>query len=121
MSFVGASPFETAIVGGSGDDGFKGTAWLFKRTNGVWTQVGQKIVGSGGSGQPLLGSSVALSVDSSTVALGGPNDLNETGAVWAFVRPGAHDFDGDNRSDILSRHRTGGVAIWEMLGSFVLS
>ena len=40
----------TAIVGGPQDDianmGFNGAAWVFTRSNGVWTQQGAKLVGT---------------------------------------------------------------------------
>src|SRR6202008_4387470 len=37
----------TAIVGGANDSGGRGAAWAFTRSNGVWTQQGDKLVGAG--------------------------------------------------------------------------
>jgi FG-GAP repeat len=55
----------TAIVGGPGDRGQNGAVWVFTRSNGVWTQQGSKLIGTGAVGpQPAAqGSSVALSAD----------------------------------------------------------
>jgi hypothetical protein len=43
----------TAIVGGFGDNSNGcciGAAWVFTRSGGVWTQQGNKLVGTGGVG-----------------------------------------------------------------------
>jgi hypothetical protein len=84
----------TAIVGGPGDgcQSFPqpcephGAAWVFTRSNGVWTQQGNKLVGTGAVGIPGQGSSVALSADGNTALVGGPLDNNEKGAAWVFAR-----------------------------------
>jgi hypothetical protein len=90
----------TAIVGGPGDNTDArgraiGAAWLFHRANGVWTQLGGKLVGSGfvvgpqGSEGPREASSVALSGDGGLALIGGSGDDNgsgtETGAAWVFA------------------------------------
>src|SRR5262249_25981273 len=36
----------TAIVGGPDDDALAGAAWVFTRSNGVWTQQGTKLLGT---------------------------------------------------------------------------
>jgi hypothetical protein len=77
-----------AIVGGYFDDGHKGATWSFRRTNGIWTQVGEKLVGSGAVGASQQGISVALSADGSTAAIGGDLDGGDAGAVWVFTRTG---------------------------------
>jgi hypothetical protein len=97
----------TAIVGGEDDNDLAGAAWVFTRSGGVWTQLGPKLVGSGADGKAEQGTSVALSGDGNTAAVGGVNDhvsgtflgpdvsglrftLNwTTGAVWVFVQPTA--------------------------------
>jgi len=61
-----SSDGSTALVGGIADDGGVGGAWSYiRRSDGVWTQQGPKLVGTGAahSGQ---GVSVALSVDGKT-------------------------------------------------------
>jgi hypothetical protein len=62
----------TAIVGGYGDNNLIGAAWVYTRSNGVWTQQGPKLVGSGAVGQAWQGVSVALSVDGNTAIVGAP-------------------------------------------------
>src|ERR1035437_11171797 len=51
----------TAIVGGWGDNGAVGAAWVWTRSGGVWTQQGTKLVGSGAVGNSVQGTSVSLS------------------------------------------------------------
>src|SRR5262245_27858072 len=81
----------TAVVGGPNDNGDTGAVWVFVRSGGVWTQQGNKLVGSGaapGPTRPLQGLSVALSADGNTAIVGGPGDNNFSGAVWVFTRTG---------------------------------
>ena len=75
----------TAIVGGPGDTSSYGAAWIYMRSNGVWTQQGAKLAGSGiGANLAFQGQSVALSTDGNTAVIGGP----AFGAVWVFTRSG---------------------------------
>jgi len=72
---------------------FAGAAWIFTRSNGAWSQQGNKLVGSGvepfapslinaGASQ---GQYVAISADGNTAVVGGPQDgATGTGAVWTF-------------------------------------
>jgi hypothetical protein len=66
-----------------------GAAWVFTRSDGVWTQKA-KLVGTGailtpGSiiGGAEQGTSVAISGDGNTVLSGGPLD-DTAGAAWIF-------------------------------------
>jgi hypothetical protein len=62
----------TVIVGALGDNNFYGAAWVFTRTGRVWTQQGNKLVGTGAVGNALQGgSAVALSADGNTAIVGG--------------------------------------------------
>ena len=61
----------TAIVGGYGDNSNAGAAWVYTRRNGVWTQQGSKLVGTGAVGNAAQGRSVALSNDGNTAMVGG--------------------------------------------------
>ena len=77
----------TAIVGGPGDNGDVGAAWVFTRSKGIWKQQGPKLVGTSVSGIPEQGRSVALSADGNTAMVGGPNDGGgRHGAAWMFTR-----------------------------------
>jgi hypothetical protein len=72
----------TAIVGGDFDNGAAGAAWVYVRANGVWSQQGPKLVGTGAGGNSGQGYSVAISADGNTAMVGGPG----VGAVWVYTR-----------------------------------
>ena len=85
----------TALVGGPGDNdpgtfgvwGI-GAVWVFTRTGGVWSQQGDKLVGTGYTGiAPTQGGWVALSADGNTAMVGGCYDDPSAG-VWVFARSG---------------------------------
>ncbi len=76
------------LVGGYADNNGTGAAWLFQRTNGIWKQCGNKLVGSGGVGTSNQALSVALSGDGTTAVVGGGQDNSSTGAAWIFVKKG---------------------------------
>jgi hypothetical protein len=75
-----------AIMGGPGDHADTGSTWVFARSGDVWTQQGNKLVGSGAVGAASQGSSVALSADGNTAIVGGVEDNSYIGAVWVFIR-----------------------------------
>lgn len=85
----------TALVGGYFDNTNVGAAWVFTRSNGTWSQQGDKLVGTGVSGASWQGLSVALSADGNTALIGGPCDnspvdapcnITPIGAAWVFTR-----------------------------------
>lgn len=76
----------TAIVGGFYDNGGQGATWVYSRNNGIWTQQGNKLVGSGSIGLPQQGSAVAISADGGTIVIGGSVDDNYQGAIWIFTK-----------------------------------
>src|SRR5215831_7594082 len=81
----------TAIVGGPSDTRTTGAAWVFTRSGDVWTQQGNKLIGSGAGEPPLppgQGMSVALSADGNSAIVGGWSDNSKTGAAWVFTRNG---------------------------------
>ncbi|MGO8905290.1 MAG: hypothetical protein ACLQMH_06650 [Solirubrobacteraceae bacterium] len=86
----------TALIGGPGDNGGVGAAWVFRRTGSRWMQHGGKLTGGGEIGYGNFGSAVALSSDGNTALIGGDTD-NESqapevfsyyGAAWVFTRSG---------------------------------
>jgi hypothetical protein len=77
----------TAIVGGNGDNGSVGAAWVYTRSGGVWSQQGAKLVGTGAVGNAYQGSSVALSADGITAMVGGYGDNGFAGAAWVYTEP----------------------------------
>jgi hypothetical protein len=78
----------TAIVGGITDNSNVGAAWVYTRSGGVWTQQGNKLVGSGAVGSAKQGVSVSLSADGNTAIVGGPKDNSDVGAAWVYTRSG---------------------------------
>jgi len=79
----------TALVGGGGDNGEVGAAWVFVRSGTTWEQQGSKLTGSGEVGEGHFGYSVALSADGNTALIGGLGDHGGKGAAWAFTRSGS--------------------------------
>ena len=76
----------TAVVGGQGDNGYQGAAWVFTRNGTTWTQQGSKLVGTSATGTPYQGVSIALSADGNTALVGGNGDNTNQGATWVFVQ-----------------------------------
>ncbi|HUI81475.1 MAG TPA: Ig-like domain-containing protein [Bryobacteraceae bacterium] len=80
-----SSDGNTALIGGLFPTNV-GTAWLFSRSAGVWTQLAGNLVGSDevytGTALPKL----ALSQDGSTALLGWITHGNNVGATYAFIR-----------------------------------
>jgi hypothetical protein len=92
----------TALIGAPGDNGGlfgKGAAWVFTRSDGIWTQQGEKLVGdctsscanegTGEIGNAWFGYNVALSADGDTALIGGFRDNDWRGAAWVFTRSGS--------------------------------
>ncbi|MGA2163451.1 MAG: hypothetical protein ABSH36_03170 [Solirubrobacteraceae bacterium] len=90
---------DTAMIGGWDDDNSKGAAWVFTRSDEVWAQQGEKLVGdcaggcanegTGETGEGRFGVTVALSADGNTALIGGLDDNGTRGAVWLFTRSGS--------------------------------
>jgi hypothetical protein len=77
----------TGLVGGYADDDNAGATWVFKRSRGVWSQEGPKLVGTGAIGPAWQGVSVSVSNDGSTAIVGELGDNNYLGAAWVFAQP----------------------------------
>lgn len=67
----------TAVVGGPGNTQVSGAAYVWTRSNGVWTQQGSGLPGGG---------PVAISSDGNTVVVGEPGLNSETGGVAIWTR-----------------------------------
>jgi len=80
----------TALVGGPGDGGGAGAAWVWKRNGNSWARQGAKLVGSGALGAASQGYAVALSGDGKTSIVGGYSDGvdGNAGAAWIFTDAG---------------------------------
>ena len=84
-----SSDGNTAVVGGYDDDGSKGAVWVYTRSGSTWTQQGNKLIGTGATGNAKLGFSISLSDDGNTVVVGGYTDNANAGAAWIFTRNGS--------------------------------
>jgi len=78
----------TLAVGGPYDSNNIGATWMYVRSGSTWTQQGAKLIGSGYASASEQGSSVSLSSNGNTLAVGGPYD-NAIGATWVFTRSGS--------------------------------
>jgi hypothetical protein len=77
----------TAIVGAPQDNGGIGAAWVYSKSSSGWVQQGPKLVGTGYIfATANQGTSVALSADGNTAAVGAYQDSGTQGAVWIFTR-----------------------------------
>lgn len=75
----------TCVSGGNGDDFAVGATWVFKLKGDVWTQVGDKLIGSGYAGNVGQGYSLALSADAGTLIVGSVIEGVANPPVWVFV------------------------------------
>jgi hypothetical protein len=78
----------TVVVGGPRDNAHAGAAWVYSRGETVWTQQGNKLVGTDAVGSAMQGFSVALSADGNTAIAGALADNRVTGAAWVHTRSG---------------------------------
>jgi hypothetical protein len=99
-NIIGNANFGTSIaltadgnilaIGGMGDNTNIGATWIFTQSAGVWTQLGNKLIGTGGSGGTngflYQGSAVCVSANGSILAVGGNLDNNGIGATWLFFK-----------------------------------
>jgi len=75
----------TLAVGCAFDNNLTGATWIFTRSsNGVWTQLGNKIVAVGPA-QGAQGSVVALNALGTTLLIGAPNTNDTVGSAYVFT------------------------------------
>ncbi len=80
----------TVIISGPFDNGNAGAVWVFTRSSeGVWSQQGSKLLGSGAVDGANQGQAVAISADGNTAIIGGPSNDSGDGGVWIFTRSGS--------------------------------
>jgi hypothetical protein len=83
-SVAASADGSTAAIGGYSDNSNAGATWLFTRGGGVWSQMGNKLVGTGAVGSAYQGTRVAISGDGTTLIVAGHRDNSNAGAVWVF-------------------------------------
>jgi hypothetical protein len=100
----------TALIGEAGDNNQVGAAWVFRRRDSTWTQLGGKLTGGGEIGTGRFGISVALSFDGKTALIGGERQRKRASRSIQLLRccVGLHALPPD--MDPAKRKLTGGVA-----------
>ena len=76
----------TLAVGQFGYNSGRGQVFVYVDVNGVWTQQGLPIHGFPAINGAAQGFALALTADGNTLAMGGPYDFLNNGAVWIFTR-----------------------------------
>jgi len=74
---------ETAVVGAYGDDGYRGSAYVFEKGSSGWVQKAWLMASDGVAGD-YFGHSVAISGD--TVVVGADGDDINKGSAYVFVK-----------------------------------
>src|SRR5262249_13851100 len=72
-----------AAIGGPNDNANVRATRIFGPTGLLWAQA-QKLVGTDSTGAPWQGLGLALAADRGTLAVGGPFNGTNDGAVWFF-------------------------------------
>jgi 6-phosphogluconolactonase (cycloisomerase 2 family) len=72
----------TAIVGAYADESFKGSAYIFKYANGIWTET--KLTADDGVANDEFGYSVSISSDGLTAIVGAYSDESSKGSAYIF-------------------------------------
>lgn len=116
-----SSDGNTAIVGGYADSSYTGAAWVYALIGGQWTQIGNKIIGTGAGGKANQGRSVALSGDGNFAFVGGMGDNGGTGAVWVFTGPrpsiaSVSDIPSDQGGKVFVLWTSSGCEAWPLQG-----
>jgi hypothetical protein len=78
----------TAVIGAPHDDAEAGSAWIFVRSGGTWSQQAKLAVGHSEQSN-FFGRGVAISADGNTVLVGDPGNATRVGAAWVFARTGS--------------------------------
>ena len=80
----------TALIGAYGDDNFRGSAYIFTRTNGVWSQQ-QKLTDVGRANDDQFGWSVTLTDTTAVIAARLDDDVsNDAGSVFVYINNGGN-------------------------------
>ena len=86
-----SSDGNTAIVGAYGDDdkgSISGSAYIYTRSSGVWSQQ-TKLLASDGSSGDYFGISVSISSDGNTAIVGARGDDSNSGSAYIYTRSGS--------------------------------
>ncbi len=76
---------DTAVIGAVGTDSYQGSAYVFTRTGGEWTQQ-DKLTADDGVAGDWFGISVSVSGDTAIIGANGDDDWK--GSAYVFTRTG---------------------------------
>jgi hypothetical protein len=83
----------TAVIGGIGDNGDTGAAWVYTRGPTGWSVTQKLLAPTSGTGAEVapgeFGSRVSLNAAGTTAVIAGVEDHAFTGAAWIYTRPSA--------------------------------
>ena len=89
---------DTMVIGASGDDDNgtdSGSAYVFTRTNGIWTEVA-KLTADDGAASDYFGSSTSIDGDTIVIGASGDDDKgSNSGSAYVFTRDTAGDLASD--------------------------
>ena len=99
---------DTVVVGAEGDDSDKGSAYVFVKPSGGWSNMTQtaKLTASDGAEGDEFGNSVSVSGDTVVVGADGDDDDGDwSGSAYVFVKPGGgwSNMTPDGQTDGLGR------------------
>ena len=77
---------ETVVIGSREDNSDRGSAYVFTRSGGTWTEQ-QKLEASDGSSNDTFG--VAADIDGDYIVVGANGDFSDRGAAYVFKRSGS--------------------------------
>ncbi len=79
---------DTAVIGAPGDDGYRGSAYVFTRSGSTWVQQA-KLTASDGAAADYFGDCVSVSGDTAIIGAAGESWGTSSGAAYVFTRSGS--------------------------------
>jgi hypothetical protein len=76
---------DNALVGASGDDSYKGSAYVFTRTGSTWNQQAKLVAGDGSPADNFGG---CVSLNGESALIGAKSKVLNKGAAYVFLRTG---------------------------------
>lgn len=76
----------TAVISAPLESSRTGAVWVFTRSNGTWTEQGEKLTSGEGASTSVFGESLALSADGNQLLIGSYRNNEVEGAAWTFGR-----------------------------------
>ena len=78
----------TLVISGHADNSDKGALWTFKRSNGIWSQSGSKLVAADSHSTGQWGNTFSLSADGNTLIVNGSQN-GTTRKDWLYYWDGS--------------------------------